>query len=1240
MIPRVIDLHSGKNPNDGPHLIEEKHDRKMDIADKIAQYEILDLLGEGGMGKVYRARDTQHGRIVALKVLSGGTSASREVRQRFRREASAGLRLGHPNLVKIYDIGEEEGQFFISMEFVDGKTLRQLLRQSPLKPQQLIDIGIAVCEGLAHAHGLGIVHRDIKCDNLMVTAEGAVKVMDFGIAKVQDASILTQEGAVLGTAAYMSPEQAIGELVDQRSDIFSLGVVFFEALTGQLPFPGDYELAVIYSIISLEPLDIRTLNKDVPEPLEQIIVKALRKEPRQRYQSVDEMIQDLTKVKAFLEGRQGKAKSPPKLIASVDWQKRGEGGLELTSARRRGFEARLAGREEEFETLTRLLNQAAQGKGQAVFIAGEAGIGKTRLVLELEKYARTMKVRTLVGTCPFRQGVYPYQPFVEAIRSYFEFEGVTTSKKLEEFIRAKAPELTALLPVIRVFLNISGKEKVAIESKEQLWDAMTRLIVKISQERPFILFLDDLHWADENTLQLLLYSVRTTLASRLMIVGTYRPEDARTTAGGEMHPLPGVQREMQREGILTIIGLARLEETDIEEMICSLFQDSDFGMPFCQSLHKETEGNPFFVMETLKLLKVEGIIEKDNGGYHLREDYEQITIPGKIQDIVMRRIERLSREEREMLEIGAVEGDTFHSDTIGNCLGINRMELLRKLQSLERDHLVIYPKDKLYCFDHGKIREFLYDAIIPELRIEYHGIIGDYLAGTYGEDEHLAPDIAHHFLEARADRKALPFLVVAGERAKEVFANSQAIGFYTKALRIVRNAEEAGMGIEALDQKSTVLEGMGDVFALTGKHDDALGCYSELKAVSRPSSLGQVKLLWKLGAVHVSKGENEKATEILDDATAAYERMTKHAGGDGQSTPMRSEDPRAQELSATFGKIKFTRARVFKATGKYEEAKKEIEEGLKILEDKGNLKERAQAYNDLGNILFDQGDYEQAETMYRSGLNVRERIADKKGIAEAYNNLGIICCEQGEYEKAAEMMEMSIGLMNEIGFRIGIAGTYTNLGAIYHDQGRYQEAFDTHQTSLSISKEMENLPGEILSYANLGSVCIELGKHDEAIGYLGKCIELMHGMKIRIYEPQALVWLSRALLDLGRRMESREAALKALNLAEELKQRASLGFAKRMLGVIEADEFRTAAKEIADSKSTVPAEKHLMESLQIFADLKMGHETARTHLELANFYKLVGNNADFQDHLAHAKGMLEKLGALGDLRKIKEVESS
>jgi len=232
---------------------------------RISHYEILEILGEGGMGVVYKALDTEQGKTVALKVMSRRSLQDEEIRRRFLREAQVGTTLVHPNVVKIFEVGEQEGEYFITMEYVEGRTLRHLLKEGPLAPEKVVEIGIAAGEALKEAHNMGIIHRDIKSENIMLTPQGDVKVMDFGLAKVQDASLLTREGQVVGTAAYMSPEQAIGEAFDHRTDIFSLGIVLYELLTGKLPFTAEYELAVIYSIVNEEPIGIRELNEEIPK---------------------------------------------------------------------------------------------------------------------------------------------------------------------------------------------------------------------------------------------------------------------------------------------------------------------------------------------------------------------------------------------------------------------------------------------------------------------------------------------------------------------------------------------------------------------------------------------------------------------------------------------------------------------------------------------------------------------------------------------------------------------------------------------------------------------------------------------------------------------------------------------------------------------------------------------------------------------------------------------------------------
>ena len=223
------------------------------IGKTISHYKILEKLGEGGMGIVYKAQDIQLQRLVALKFLPPHVADHPEEKTRFIQEAQSASALNHPNVTTIYGIEESSEGLFIAMEYVEGKTLKQTIEKETLSIKKVLDIGIQVCEGLTAAHKKEIVHRDIKSDNIMVTKDGLAKIMDFGLAKLKGATKLTQTGSTLGTLAYMSPEQAQGEEVDHRSDIFSFGVVVYELLTGKLPFEGEHQAAIIYSIINENP---------------------------------------------------------------------------------------------------------------------------------------------------------------------------------------------------------------------------------------------------------------------------------------------------------------------------------------------------------------------------------------------------------------------------------------------------------------------------------------------------------------------------------------------------------------------------------------------------------------------------------------------------------------------------------------------------------------------------------------------------------------------------------------------------------------------------------------------------------------------------------------------------------------------------------------------------------------------------------------------------------------------------
>ncbi|HEX6729193.1 MAG TPA: protein kinase, partial [Pyrinomonadaceae bacterium] len=279
---------------------------------QVSHYRILERLGAGGMGEVYLAEDMKLGRKVAIKILSDEYTTNKDRLKRFEQEASAASALNHPNILTIYEVGNDDGRHYIATEYIDGVTLRRKIAANRLETIEILDIAVQIAGALEEAHAAGIIHRDIKPDNIMVRRNGYVKVLDFGLAKLTETSVdrtpsdaeaatrvlvHTDAGVVMGTSHYMSPEQARGKPVDARSDIWSLGVVLYEMVTGRFPFEGETSTDILAAITQKEPSPLARFARDVPPELEWIVLKALRKAPDERYQTIKELLTDLKRLK-------------------------------------------------------------------------------------------------------------------------------------------------------------------------------------------------------------------------------------------------------------------------------------------------------------------------------------------------------------------------------------------------------------------------------------------------------------------------------------------------------------------------------------------------------------------------------------------------------------------------------------------------------------------------------------------------------------------------------------------------------------------------------------------------------------------------------------------------------------------------------------------------------------------------------------------------------------------------------
>ena len=758
-----------------------------DVPTEIAgRYRVKRFLGQGGRKRVYLSDDTATGTEVALALFdTEGVGAA--IQARTRREAEAMRKLGdHPQVVTVLDTGEEDGNPFIVSRYMPGGDVEGLLAAAGgrLEVQRAVEIAADVTRALEHTHARGVVHRDLKPANVWIDDDGHARLGDFGLATTEARSRVSG-GTLVGTVAYLPPEQALGEASGPQSDLYSLGALLYEMLSGQPPFPGDDAVSIISQHLHADPVTPSRHNPEVPEALDRVVLALLAKRPEERPANAAEARERML---AALEEKPAEVADQPRAnpLESL------AGGV-------------FVGRERELERLREAVDGALAGRGSLQLLVGEPGIGKTRAAEELATYARVSGARVYWGRCREDEGAPAYWPWVQAIRSYArDADPVALAWQLG----AGAAEVAQLIPEVAEKLDVEpAKGSDSEEARFRLFDSVTTLMLGAARDRPIVLVLDDLHWADEPSLLLLRFAARELASSGLLILGTYRDVEL-----GRHHPLARMLGE-----ISGIEGSRRIPLKGLSVGAVERYLEMTAGAPapvgLAEAVQERTDGNPFFVGEVVRLLASEGKLTSGGSAAELQ-------IPQGVREVIGRRLDRLSDETNATLRVAAVIGRDFDEELVWRVADMQPEQLMTAATEAIAERLVTDLSDGHYSFAHALVRDTLYEELSPPKRSAVHERTGVAIEEICGGnvDERLG-ELAHHFLEAapRGDlAKAIDYAQRAGEQDMEQLAYEDAVDVYGRALEVLELMDEPD---EAL--RCSLLLSLGGAEAKSARVADA-----------------------------------------------------------------------------------------------------------------------------------------------------------------------------------------------------------------------------------------------------------------------------------------------------------------------------------------------------------------------------------------------------------------------------------
>ncbi|MCD4776881.1 MAG: diguanylate cyclase [Candidatus Aegiribacteria sp.] len=890
----------------------------------------------------------------------------------------------------------------------------------------------------------------------------------------------------------------------------------------------------------------------------------------------------------------------------------------------------LVGREKEIGRINDVINRTADGNMRAVCISGEIGVGKTRLVHEVTKKSENKDIAFLESNLSATTRSIPYYPFREIVRSVFIKEG---RESIAGIPQAFLIELTKIVPELSDELSELDRSVFMLD-KFRLFEGIRRFMELQASRSPLIICLDNIHWADDSSLELFNYLVRALKEIPVFFFFIYRVEEAKSRL------FMSIMQSMDREKLYDWIELEPLEPFEVAQMISLIV-----GIPPSPELnafiYRETGGNPFFIEELMKSMESNDAFISTETELSFIED-KNIVISHLIKGVINRKMGMMSSQSREMLEYAAVIGREFDFSLLREVTGMNEGQLFDLMDEILSMRLLKEKESERYCFSEDVIRETIYQQIHKIKTKRYHQIVGEALLSLNAEHvDNVVEELVHHYYICNYNDKVIEYGTIAADRAKNAYANRDAIKFYSRVLECLKENEMEGRELRQIE----VLKKRASVLDLVGDNEMAIEDLRE--AVKNSRVLGEKKLeadcLIDLCRVFFGLSHYDDTIEMAEKALNIYREMNDEQGEIGglncigianwylgefknalelyQNSLVIAEKTENKKYQAM---ILGNQSIIFWNLGEYSKALKYYLRSLEITETLNDIETEARALSNIGLIYGDLGDSTKAKESYLRSLKLSAEMGARKLEASTLNNIGILSVLSGEYAKAIEYYETSMNISIETGTRKVEAMTRNNIGILYCYLGDYSRSLEYCSHALQISREIDDRQTETESLIGIGDSYLEEGVFSTAEEHYEEAHSVALTIKSKPLLAEVLLSFISLYLEKNDLIMTGKTLDKVFHLIDTIDSRKIEATAHCLSG-------RLCTKEKKWNKAVISFDK----SLSIFKDINRQLNIGQVHYYQGLMYRESGDEAKAMKNLHIAQKIFDRLNSQIWIEKVR-----